>query len=340
MAFSHLDPAAFLEACSQRRLLVLGDLMIDRYLWGQIDRISPEAPVPVVEVLREEARLGGAGNVALNLRAMGASVELIGLAGEDPEAELLTNLLLEAGLPATGLIREAGRKTTAKTRVLAGKQQVLRIDQETTRHITSATRAKVLASVEEALANCDGIILQDYDKGLLSPELIADIVKLAGGRPVFVDPKFQHFFDYQGVTLFKPNWRELATAMGHETRRPGLEIVLELVERLRRRMPHEQTLVTLGADGALWVGPKGEFHHLKGHPRDVADVSGAGDTVLAVMALALASGLSALEAGTYANLAGGLVCEEAGVVPIRPERLRETVTTKMTEEKGLQARDL
>ncbi|MDP5169097.1 MAG: bifunctional ADP-heptose synthase [Bacteroidia bacterium] len=320
-----LDPSSFLRLCQQQRILVVGDLMVDRYLWGNIDRISPEAPVPVVDVVREEERLGGAANVAINLAAMGAAVEVIGVCGEDDQANVLTELLKHHGFSDAGLIREEGRRTTFKTRVLGHKQQVLRIDRETTTPIKLATGVLLRQAYAKRLDSCNAVILQDYDKGLFSQELISDLIQQARqvGKPVFVDPKFRNFFSYGGCTLFKPNWRELAGAMGYEANtRPGVDGLLSIIKSLRKQMPHEQTLVTLSADGMLWANDAGEYKHLKGHPRDVSDVSGAGDTVLSVVALAMTCGLDPISAGTYANLAGGLVCEESGVVPINPERLK------------------
>ncbi len=320
----------FLASCARQRMLIMGDLMVDRYLWGSIDRISPEAPVPVVEVMREEERLGGAGNVARNIIALGAEVSLFGVCGEDSQGESLRSLVVAEGFSKDGLMIESDRKTTCKTRVLAQHQQVLRIDRETVSEITAATQSALLSAFTKALPGASGVVLQDYDKGVFSKKLIQQLIQTASASGVVlcVDPKFRHFFDYAGCTLFKPNWREFATAMGLATHSmPSIEEMVVLVGQLRERMPHQQTLLTLGAEGMLWVGEAGAHHHIRGHRREVADVSGAGDSVIAMMALGLSVGLSPVLAAQYANLAGGLVCEEAGVVPVRPERwLSETTS--------------
>ena len=320
-----LNPHQFLSSCKKQRILVIGDIMVDRYLWGTIDRISPEAPVPVVDVRSEEERLGGAGNVAINLAAMGAAVDLIGVTGDDEQATRLVDLLASQGFATDGMIREAGRRTSFKTRVLSQGQQLLRVDRESTSPVNAETTAAIQQLVNDKIGETTGVILQDYDKGLLSPALISWIIQLCETRevPVFVDPKFRHFFEFAQATVFKPNWRELSVAMGKESHPfPSISEITEIIADLRKRMPHQISLVTLGSQGMLCVEPE-KITHISGHPRNVADVSGAGDTVLSVMTLGMASGLSPAEAATYANLAGGIVCEESGVVPVNPEKLAQ-----------------
>lgn len=318
-----LTPHQFLSSCKKQRILVIGDIMVDRYLWGTIDRISPEAPVPVVDVRAEEERLGGAGNVAINLAAMGAAVDLIGVAGDDEQATRLVDLLASQGFGTEGMVKEAGRRTSFKTRVLSQGQQLLRIDRESVAPVSSQTRSTIQMLIESKLPASTAVILQDYDKGLLTPELISWVIGLCADKniPVFVDPKFRNFFGFGSATVFKPNWRELSVAMGIESHPfPPVSEIIEIISTLRAKMPHQISLVTLGSQGMLCV-EEGNITHIKGQPRNVSDVSGAGDTVLSVMALGMASGLTATEAATYANLAGGIVCEESGVVPVNPEKL-------------------
>ena len=319
------DPRSFREACAKQRILVIGDIMVDRYLWGTIDRISPEAPVPVVDVRSEEERLGGAGNVAINLAAMGAQVSLIGVCGDDEQAEGLAALLVRNQFDPQSLIREKDRRTTYKTRILSQGQQVLRVDRETTSPVSSATIAATLQLLKARIPHIDGVILQDYDKGFLTRELIGEIIAICQKAqvPVFVDPKFRNFHAYSGCTVFKPNWREFAAGTGVEAHpMPPGETLEQMIRAFRASMPHAYSLITLGAKGMLLLDEQGAYP-IHGHPRDVADVSGAGDTMLSVMALAMLAGLPPQEAATLANLAGGLVCEESGVVPINPDRLLE-----------------
>lgn len=318
-----LNPQQFLSGCKKQRILVIGDIMVDRYLWGTIDRISPEAPVPVVDVRSEEERLGGAGNVAINLAGLGAAVDLIGVTGDDDQAQRLIDLLASQGFGTDGMVKEAGRRTSFKTRVLSQGQQLLRIDRESVAPISSETSSTIQALIESKLPASTGVILQDYDKGLLTQELIAWVIQQCNDRgiPLFVDPKFRNFFEFGQATVFKPNWRELSVAMGKESHPfPPIAEVIDIIASLREKMPHRISLVTLGSQGMLCIEGD-DITHIKGQPRNVSDVSGAGDTVLSVMTLGMASGLSAVESATYANLAGGIVCEESGVVPVNPEKL-------------------
>ena len=323
------SPHDFLNSCASQKILVIGDVMIDRYLRGNIDRISPEAPVPVVDITEEEERLGGAGNVAINLSALGAEVHLICIAGQDDRADRLGELMQQAGFTSEGVIREADRKTSSKTRILSQGQQMLRVDRESTSVITAKSSEMVLTQVRNKLADVNGIILQDYDKGLLHPDLISSIISLAAkqGVPVFVDPKFRNFTSYQGATVFKPNWREFSAAIGIEAHpMPSPEEIILLAKSFRDRMPHDHSLITLGAKGMLCIDQNGEADHIHGKPREVSDVSGAGDTVLSVMALAMMAGYTPVQSATFANLAGGIVCEESGVVPVSPQKLQAEIS--------------
>lgn len=318
-----MTAAEFWARARALRILVVGDLMLDRYLWGRVSRISPEAPVPVVDVVREDARLGGAANVALNLRALGAQVTLCGSIGADANGSLFASILAEQGLGAEGLLRLESRPTTTKTRVIGGSQQMLRVDREQSAPLPPADAQRVSARLAELMAGqgYDAIVLEDYDKGLLAPETIAAVMARAGQTPVLVDPKFRNFFAYTGCTVFKPNVKELGEALGQPLDRADVAGLKAAIGALRQRMPHALTLLTLSERGVLLADATGGVHHLPAHVRQIVDVSGAGDTVVSVMAVAVAAGLAPPAAAALANLAGGLVCESVGVVPISAERL-------------------
>jgi len=297
--------------------------MLDRYLWGKVSRISPEAPVPIVDVNKEENRLGGAANVALNLHALGARPILCGYVGEDePGAELIRLVHLH-GFPTELIQLSKDRRTTVKTRVLGNHQQVLRVDKEDRFGLNEQELERIKETLAPQLSKCGAVLFQDYDKGLLIPDLISWVISECKGHgiPVVVDPKFEHFFNYGACDLFKPNLKELNQGLNLRVASNNLPEIEAAISRLRAQMPHKQTLVTLGSNGMLLVDAENRIEHFPAHERAIADVSGAGDTVVSVVALGIAVGISLKEAVFYANLAGGLVCEEVGVVPIDPKKL-------------------
>ena len=318
-----LSITSFRDRLPNLRVLVVGDLMLDRYLWGHVSRISPEAPVPVVDVSRIESRPGGAANVALNLGAMGAQVAVCGVVGNDDNGKTLLGHLQSNGFNIDLVKAIEGRITTAKTRVIGNNQQILRVDHEVVDPIPFDLSFELEAGIVASIADFDAVIFEDYDKGLLSPDFIRAVTDAANqaGVPSIVDPKFSNFLAYSGVTLFKPNLKELNEALGIRVAKHDLNGVLRAVEELRLRMPHENTLITLSEHGVIAVDGQLASVHIPAHFRKITDVSGAGDTVVAVMALGLAAGLPLLEAAEIANLAGGLVCEEVGVVPVDRARL-------------------
>lgn len=320
-----LHIADFLSQVANRTILVVGDLMLDRYLFGDVSRISPEAPVPVVDVTGEEARFGGAANVVLNLHSMGATPLMCGLIGQDPAGEQFIHISRESGLETEGLMISEHRRTTVKTRVIGSHQQMLRIDREDRFSLHPDERAQVLATVSALLPRADVLIFEDYNKGLLDAALIEAITALCQEQnvPIVVDPKFHNFLAFKGCDVFKPNLKELNEALGLSLKKHELTAIADAAMLLRERMPHNHTLITLSENGMLLIDKAGNYHHLPAHPRSIADVSGAGDTVVAMMALGIACGLPYPRAAFYANLAGGLVCEHIGVVPIRPEWLRQ-----------------
>ncbi|MFM2374977.1 MAG: hypothetical protein RLZZ165_73 [Bacteroidota bacterium] len=317
------DIARFQSALPGLKVLVVGDLMLDRYHFGRVTRISPEAPVPVVDIERIDSRPGGAANVALNIRGMGASVTLCGLVGRDDDGALLLRTLEGGGFETNLIVEADGRPTTTKTRIIGNNQQILRVDHESRDQIGPEVELRFLEMLQPRIGQFDAVVVEDYDKGLLGPNLIGFIVGLAGiaGVPVLVDPKHRNFMSYKDVTLFKPNLQELNEALHRHISRSDLPGILSAVHALRRTMPHSQTLVTLSENGMLAIDAEGNPTHLPAHFRKVVDVSGAGDTVIALMALSMASGLALTAAAAIANLGGGIVCEEVGVVPVDRESL-------------------
>ena len=314
----------FFEQCEQLTVLIVGDVMIDRYLTGRVDRISPEAPVPVVNYLATDNRLGGAANVALNVAAMGATPILCSVVGSDENGELFQTLLSEQQMNTEGLLRSDDRPTTIKTRVLAGSQQLLRVDREITDDLSRSETERFTALLEKLLAKhpIDAILLQDYNKGVLTETTIGHIIALARQRniPVSVDPKRRNFWAYQQAKLFKPNLKEVREGLNQPIR-PVKEDLCAAATELNHRLGNELTLITLSEHGVFIDDRRtGTLHPTT--PRTIADVCGAGDTVISVATLAMAAGLPATSIAQLANLAGGQVCERAGVVPVDREQLR------------------
>jgi len=315
----------FLERARQTTVLVVGDVMVDAYLWGRVDRISPEAPVPVVQVTQRSARLGGAANVALNLKALGATPIVVSTIGHDEQGTVLEQLFAEQGLRTDGLLRSPARRTTMKTRIISGHQHVVRVDEEQEDDLSPADEAVQLERIKALIAaeKPAVVVLEDYDKGVLTATGIAAIVAAAhaAGAKVAVDPKKRNFLAYHGVDLFKPNLKELREGLKIEVAPDDDAGLHAAATALRAALGNALTLITLSERGA-YMHEAHTAHRVPAHRRTIADVSGAGDTVIAVAALALAQELPPLHIAQLANLAGGLVCEQVGVVPIDPERLR------------------
>ncbi len=308
-----------LEKMRGVRVVVLGDAMLDRYLLGDTDRLSPEAPVPVVTVKETRAALGGAANVAANVVAIGARCHLVATAGDDLHGRAFREALGAAGLDDRTIVTVPGRPTTTKTRVMARGQQVVRIDEEVDAPLEPGTLERVTTLLHEALADADALLLEDYNKGLLAAPLITAAVAAAlrRGVPVVVDPKYRHFFEYAGATVFKPNRRELEAALGAAVDLEHRDALPQALERLKV----DNLLLTLGADGMVLVTKAREIIHLPSIAREVYDVSGAGDTVTAWVGAALAAGATLLEAATLANYAAGIEVGKAGVATVTPEEL-------------------
>jgi D-beta-D-heptose 7-phosphate kinase/D-beta-D-heptose 1-phosphate adenosyltransferase len=315
---------AILDRLAGLRLAVVGDAMLDRFLWGEVDRISPEAPVPVVRLRRETDKLGGAANVAANMRALGADVTLVAVAGIGATARRLAALLAEAGIPDDGLLRLAGRRTTLKTRIIAHSQQIVRADVESDEPLEPQTLSTLAGSVRR-LGPFDGIVLSDYGKGVLADGLLREVLDggAAAGVPVVVDPKRGDYTQYRGCASLTPNQKEAGQATGiaiHDLdslRRAGAELLA--------RTGAACVLITRGEHGMALFERGGAEHHLPTEAREVFDVTGAGDTVIAVYAAALAAGATFLDAANLANHAAGLAVRELGTATITAAQIRETV---------------
>ncbi len=315
--------AEIIDGFAKLRVMVIGDLMVDAYTWGKVTRISPEAPVPVVNVVKRENRLGGAGNVVLNVASLGAKPLVFSVIGDDSTGSSLLDILREAGLSVDGIIQEAGRPTTVKERVIAGSQQLLRVDSETEKAISSTSVSALLAAVKAAISNVDVIIFEDYDKGVLSAGLIQEVMAMAKstGIPTVVDPKKKNFFAYQGATLFKPNLHELRDGLGLDSSDLSSLALPATVKKFKESQNFEGLFVTLSERG-VYMDFRSEQVAIPAHIRQIADVSGAGDTVISIAACALAAGASPAQIAELANLGGGLVCEFLGVVPIEVNLLK------------------
>lgn len=312
-----------------RFVAVIGDVMLDRYIWGSVTRISPEAPVPVVDVLRESNHLGGASNVALNIRSLGAVPVLFGVVGSDTNATALRGIFERERILTDFLIEDGSRPTTVKTRIIAGSQHVARIDYEDRQLVGEDTMRRLLDRLESHLGSINIIILQDYNKGVIGPELIRRVIDMAQRRgiPVLVDPKYHNFFEYKGVTVFKPNRKETEDAL--KLRLSDEASFIDAARALRQRLDCEHVLLTLGEKGMLLLRNDDSVIRVPTKARKVADVSGAGDTVIATLAVSMAGGADILEAAHIANFAGGLVCEEMGIVPVDRDLLYEAALGRL-----------
>jgi D-beta-D-heptose 7-phosphate kinase/D-beta-D-heptose 1-phosphate adenosyltransferase len=306
-------------------LMVVGDLMIDEYVWGEVDRISPEAPVQVVSVKNEEYTLGGSGNVVNNLVALGAKASVLGVTGTGRDRKLLLNRLDDLGVDAKGVIQERSRPTTKKTRVIADHQQVLRIDRETKKGIATSTFKSLMALAAKIIPSVDLILISDYGKGLVSPALIADLVKIAkqNNKITIADPKGLDFTKYSGVTLLTPNSKEAALASGVEI--SDEKDIAAAGKIIIEKFGIEKLLITCGKDGMVLFEPNQQPFKISTKARDVYDVSGAGDTVMAVLGLGMAVGLPLREAITLANTAAGIVVGKVGTATVSKRELSQAL---------------
>jgi D-glycero-beta-D-manno-heptose-7-phosphate kinase len=311
-----------------KKLLIIGDVMIDAYLWGNVDRVSPEAPVPIVSLNKREGRLGGAANVALNIQNMGGIPVLCTVIGQDSKNEEFFGLLDKEGLSSEGIITSKDRLTTVKFRVFGNNVQMLRVDEEDTKSLNSEESQKLQGKIISMIdSGIDAIVFEDYDKGVISPQLIKAVLKKARQKniPVVVDPKKKNFMQYNGVTLIKPNLKELREGLNLNSDLVGPEQIQQAVLALQDKLNVEIVLATLSDKGIFYSHRTADGTRVTGSIpafiRDVADVSGAGDTVISLAALCLASGAPVELMARICNLGGGLVCEMVGVVPVNKDKL-------------------
>ncbi len=324
-----MDAASLREAFDKfddLTVMVIGDVMVDSYLWGKVDRISPEAPVPIVRVTKKENRLGGAANVALNVASLGAKPLICAVAGRDASGEQMTQLMEEGGMSSAGVVHSADRPTTVKTRVISQDQHIVRVDEESLAPLNGREETEFLSRVKSLIETQapDVILFEDYNKGVLTPNVITGVIEMAKEHniPTTVDPKKDNFFAYQGVTLYKPNLKELTEGLKVDIDKSDLETLKSAVNQLEDRIGNEISLITLSELG-VFVQGRGVSTRIPAHIRNISDVSGAGDTVISVASIGLALGLDIETIASLANLSGGLVCEKVGVVPIDKQQLLE-----------------
>lgn len=327
-----MTTTSFFHGLEDLRILIVGDVMIDRYLYGSVERISPEAPVPVVHLKSEDNRLGGAANVALNIRAMGATPLLFSVIGDDDNGRLLREQLPAADISPDYMLTDSERTTTVKTRVIAQHQHLLRVDREDISPLTPEMASRLVAAVRQCVEETAVhlILFQDYNKGVLTPDVISGIIDLALAHhiPTAVDPKYDNFWAYRNVTLFKPNLREIQQQLDAHLR-PERAALMAADRQMRERLGNAITMITL-SDKGVFIADGDRAEIIPTQARTIADVCGAGDTVISIMALGLAQGLDMAVVARLANLAGGQVCEKVGVVPVDKQQLEQEFKNNTT----------
>ncbi|MEP7250977.1 MAG: PfkB family carbohydrate kinase [Ginsengibacter sp.] len=309
---------------SKLKVAVIGDLMLDTYWWGNVDRISPEAPVPVVAVSKREKRIGGAGNVALNIQSLGANVAILTILGNDDDGAQLLQLLKENDIDTRFILESKKRITTNKIRIISRNQQMMRLDAEHTEDIDDGDETNLLNQVERYITSerPDIVIFEDYNKGILTQNIIQQTIEICEGKsiPTAVDPKRKNFFSYQNVTLFKPNLHEVFTSLNIIPEEVSGTLLSDIHEQLKGRLKHQISMITLSEKG-IFYQEEDNKNIIPSHRRNIADVSGAGDTVIAVAALIYAATKNIYLAAQVANIAGGIVCEDVGTVAINKNKL-------------------
>lgn len=318
--------ARFFPRFPKVRVLVIGDLILDEFIWGDVSRISPEAPVPVVWVQRESFMPGGACNVASNVRSLGGEVTLAGIVGDDARGRNLLGELSRQGIDVSGIVTDPHRPTTQKTRVIAHHQQVVRIDREDPSAVEGPVLKRMVAAVREKIDEVDALIIEDYGKGVVTAGLLREVVEAARrrGKIVTVDPKEEHFNFYRGVTSITPNHHEAGRAAGFAIKD---EATLERAGKtLLKRLNCESVLITRGEQGMSLFEKRGRVTHIPTVAQEVFDVSGAGDTVISAFTLALAAGASKVEAAFLSNVAAGIVVGKVGIAVVTPEELRKRLS--------------
>lgn len=315
-------------------VLIIGDLMIDSYLWGNVNRISPEAPIPIVECKKREHRLGGAANVALNISSLGANPILCSVVGNDDKSKIVFELLDKREMSNEGIVVDDSRITTIKFRVISEGQHILRVDEENTNYLDKNIEQKFIDNIKEIIARTkiDAIIFEDYDKGVISKKVIDETVKIAVSNniPTLADPKKRNFNFYKNLTLFKPNFKELTEGLKVDIDKDDIEKVFEVSKNHAQKTNNEFIMTTLSENG-ICIANSDSYHHVNAEKRDIIDVSGAGDTVIATSSLCLASGVEPKYVAEISNISGGLVCEKVGVLPINKDLLKTEVLKIMAE---------
>ncbi len=316
-----------LKEFGKQRILVIGDLILDRYIWGKVDRISPEAPVPIVEVTKEDFLLGGASNVANNIRALGGSATIVGVIGNDRAGDVLTNLLDKQGIRCQGVVR-CSRNTIVKTRIIAHNQQVVRFDREDKERLDGKISKEILEYIRGVLPDHNAVIISDYKKGVVSSELIGEVLKSAKPSHIFVsvDPKVSHFRFYKGVSLITPNLAEASLASGIEIK--DEKSLISAGKTLLKKLSCDAVLITRGEQG-MSLFEKEKVTHIPTVTKDVYDVTGAGDTVIAAFTLAHAAGASLKNAAVIANHAAGIVVGKVGTAVATPDQLRKSLSSNL-----------
>ncbi len=313
-----------LDIFCEYNVMIIGDVMVDSYLWGDVTRISPEAPVPVISCTKRENRLGGAANVAKNIQSLGATAVICSVTGKDDNGQIFKDLLKTRNFIMDGVIESDDRPTTIKTRVISNNQQLIRVDQEIDDYISKDLEQKLIDRILSVSGRMriDAIIFQDYDKGVITPNLIEKVIGHANSKsiPTFIDPKKRNFNNYKNATLFKPNFKELTAGLNFRSNKNDFKSIFEGAKILHKKGSFELVLITLSELGIL-ISDNKSYHVVPAVIRDVADVSGAGDTVIATAALSYIADLTPRQIATLANLAGGIVCEKSGVVTIDRELL-------------------
>ena len=310
------------------RILVIGDSMLDSYLWGNVERVSPEAPIPVVCVTDRETRLGGAANVSLNIQALGGEPVLFSVVGEDENGRRLKRLMEEKKMSSRGILEDGGRVTTVKSRIIGKGQHIARVDEEMDEQVSAQMENALLSGIRKEVEsqNVNAIVFVDYDKGVITPSLFQKVNAWGRERgiPTAVDPKRRNFHLYRNVSLFKPNIKEFADGMGFPLRAGDLRTLREKALELKTNHNFGLIFITLSEMG-VFISNGSEEQHFPAVIRQIADVSGAGDTVMSVAGLALAAGVKPRVLALMSNIAGGLVCEYPGVVPVNKNRLKEVM---------------
>ena len=321
------------SAFNNKNILIIGDVMLDSYYWGNVNRISPEAPVPIVSINKKEKRIGGAANVALNIKKLGANPIICSVIGDDNNGKEFIKRLDINNINSNYIVVDKTRPTTTKTRIISNSQQIVRIDEEKEEQISNRIEQEIILKINNIInkTEINAIIFEDYDKGLLSKSLIENIVSIANKNniPTTVDPKKKNFNFYKNVTLFKPNFKELTEGLKLDIVSKTSKEIPDAIKKLRNNNNIHSVLITLSENGLIYQ-TKNEQYSIPAIQRNITDVSGAGDTVISVATLCLCSGVSNENIAKISNIAGGLVCERVGVVPIDKNQLLDECLAVLT----------